>query len=147
MGMPAEDSEDEADEQQFDRSSRILGQSLGQYESNKHGIPVILELLVNYFEENPLQIRTQGIFRKQAAVYEEKILEAACACKKNSFILKVQDAHIVCGVIKQFFLQLKEPIVPYEVYENIMSVSGHEWPDNEQQQDQYVKVVLDGLPA
>jgi hypothetical protein len=42
---------------------------------------------------------SEGIFRKQAAVYEERILEAAIANKKLKFIQRIDDPNIVAGII------------------------------------------------
>jgi hypothetical protein len=46
----------------------------------------------------------EGIFRKQAAILEEKVLEAALANKKYRFIERIENPHIICGVVKQFFM-------------------------------------------
>lgn len=42
----------------------------------------------------------EGIFRKQAAMFEEKLLAAAIAAKKITYLARVEDPHIVACVFK-----------------------------------------------
>ena len=54
----------------------------------------------------------------------------------------MNDGYVISGVIKKFFTNLTEPIIPYEVYDKIMSINGVS-PD---QEVDFVKSILKLLP-
>ncbi|CAD8203620.1 unnamed protein product [Paramecium pentaurelia] len=135
--------DDEIDsDDNFNKDSKILGLNLDEYERNKYGIPIILDMLVQYFEKQPEKLKTEGIFRKQAAVYEEKVVEAALACQKVGFVNKVENAHTIACVFKQFFLKLKEPIMTYQLYEWVVQNK----PQIEQNLEVSVQMLFDYMP-
>ena len=67
---------------------------------NDQQIPIYLDMMVAYFENKQDKLIVEGIFRKQAAMFEEKLLAAALAGKKINYLAKVEDAHIVACVFK-----------------------------------------------
>ena len=64
----------------------VLGLHLHEYELNKHGIPVILDVLISAFCNNPEYMATEGIFRKNASY--KKIVELELLLKKKFSIKK-----------------------------------------------------------
>ncbi|CAD8121404.1 unnamed protein product [Paramecium sonneborni] len=136
------DDDDMDSEDNFDKDSKILGLNLHEYELNKFGIPVILDMLVQYFLKQPEKLKTEGLFRKQAAVYEEKIVEAALACQKVGFINKVENPHTIACVFKQFFFKLQEPLVSYQLYDWVVQNK----PQIEQNLEVSVQMLLDYMP-
>ncbi len=46
---------------------------------------------------------SEGIFRKQASVFEERLLEAAIANRRLRYVQKLEDPNIVAGIISLTF--------------------------------------------
>jgi hypothetical protein len=66
------------------------------------------------------------------------------ANKKYQFIGRIEDPHVVCGIIKQFFLALPEPVIPFNVYDRILEHSSGKVTGETALQ--YVLMVLGALP-
>ena len=47
---------------------------------------------------------------------------------KGSLMLhKVGEIHVVCGLLKDFFRKLKEPLVTHKLHRNFMQAAGRVW--------------------
>lgn len=72
-------------------------------------------------------------------------MEAALACEKISFVQSVENAHVVAGVFKQFFLKLPDPLMPYSIYDYVIkNVSQQNF---EQEKDNVIRTIYSQMPA
>lgn len=61
--------------------SKVLGLHLHEYELNRQGIPIVIDVLVTLFVNNEAYLKLEGIFRKNAAASKELEVEAILSKK------------------------------------------------------------------
>lgn len=79
-----------------------------------------------------LVIDTEGIFRRSGNI--QRINELKKRINEGAFIdMSSEDTHVVAGVLKTFLRDLQEPLLTYELYDEITQFLGNEeifWKDN-----------------
>lgn len=82
-------------------------------------IPPIVKQCIEYFNEpnNLLAIETEGIFRRSASIQKIKELkQIANRGEKITF----DDPHEAAVLLKTFLRELREPLLTYELYDEVM---------------------------
>eukprot|EP01114_Cavostelium_apophysatum_P013513 TRINITY_DN3289_c0_g1_i1.p1 TRINITY_DN3289_c0_g1~~TRINITY_DN3289_c0_g1_i1.p1 ORF type:complete len:665 (-),score=156.22 TRINITY_DN3289_c0_g1_i1:9-2003(-) len=105
---------------------RVFGVSLVEIFKRKHqcgdnGIPFIVKKLVEFFDEKTLQ--TEGLFRISASQlqldsYRQELDDG------NDVGFLSQQVHIVANLLKVFFRELPEPLIPFAMYEQFQEIAG-----------------------
>jgi hypothetical protein len=67
------------------------------YEMGKHGIPIVLEILIYYFKTKPKGLLLEGLFRKSVSIDEENELLAQISNKNYDSLLEVGNPHIIAS--------------------------------------------------
>ncbi|XP_018084089.1 rho GTPase activating protein 11A, gene 1 L homeolog isoform X2 [Xenopus laevis] len=93
---------------------KVFGTSLHslpyQYLPEYGNVPVILVIACNYLEKH---ISTEGLFRKSGSVVRQKQLKAKLENGENC--LSTALPCDVAGILKQFFRELPEPLLPTDL--------------------------------
>eukprot|EP01087_Luapelamoeba_hula_P016378 TRINITY_DN5034_c0_g1_i1.p1 TRINITY_DN5034_c0_g1~~TRINITY_DN5034_c0_g1_i1.p1 ORF type:complete len:441 (+),score=80.62 TRINITY_DN5034_c0_g1_i1:28-1323(+) len=84
----------------------------------KHTIPPFLEASFVYIEERALN--TEGLFREPGSKTDMQDLVAKINAHRPVQISDVKNPHTVAGLIKSYFRELKEPLIPFRLYEPIL---------------------------
>ena len=125
----------------FQVQNRFFGADLNLLVDDDHPLPVVLSKLMTSIEVRALFI--EGIYRKSGALptvrnvrkmveTEESECDSAKFKYENVHIFTDQDelnfdetpVHVVATLIKSFFREMAEPLIPFELYENFLNVSG-----------------------
>lgn len=88
------------------------------------GIPMVLQLLVGYFKEKPSALLQEGIFRKSVSVDEENETLQELSSRNFAYLHQITNPHLIASLIKKFFTNLKEPVVPFPLYDRLMHDQG-----------------------
>jgi GTPase-activating protein BEM2 len=105
------------------RASFIDRSSLG-IADRADDIPPLLAACVAEIEKRGL--REEGIYRVPGSVKDIQAILAAVGRKKSKLMPlgSIQDIHAVCGAVKQYFRDLADPLVPYDVYDQVVAMAG-----------------------
>ena len=94
------------------------------YELNDLGIPIILQVLIYYFRNKPSGLKEEGIFRKSVSVDEENETLTELGKRHYDYLDSITNPHLVASLIKKFFSNLKEPIIPFQAFKQLMHDQG-----------------------
>ncbi|CAD8116562.1 unnamed protein product [Paramecium sonneborni] len=92
-----------------------FGSNLTDQKLNQFGIPIILDCLLSYFVTNADRFLKPNIFRKQGSINEEEQLYTLLNNENYECLNVVEDARIVCSMIKRFFTSLPDPLIPQDL--------------------------------
>ena len=80
------------------------------------------------FDSSPCLAPQRGIYRVPGGDRLVKELREKYIQGKGSLMLhKVGEIHVVCGLLKDFFRKLKEPLVTHKLHRNFMQAAGRFW--------------------
>ena len=85
-------------------------------------VPLLFQLLAGYFRSNQSAMRTTGIFRVTGSDKKVRELELHLSRGNYAFLAQVNDPHVVVGYWKRVLRELKQPLVPFEVYNMFANV-------------------------
>ncbi|CAD8109317.1 unnamed protein product [Paramecium sonneborni] len=94
---------------------RPFGLNLINQKLNQFGIPIIVDCLLSYFLVNPDRFLRPHIFRKQGSIDEEEQLYTLLNNQNYECLNVVEDVRIVCSMIKRFFIELPDPLIPQDI--------------------------------
>lgn len=78
---------------------------------------------INFYQFPYLVIDTEGIFRRSGNI--ARINELKKRINEGAFIdMSSEDTHVVAGVLKTFLRDLHEPLLTYELYDEIIQFLG-----------------------
>jgi hypothetical protein len=97
---------------------------LENYELGELGIPMVLQLLVGYFKEKPQSLLQEGIFRKSVSIDEENETLGELSGRNFGYLQQITNPHLIASLIKKFFTNLKEPIVPFALFDRLLHDQG-----------------------
>ncbi|XP_028033805.1 rho GTPase-activating protein 8 [Bombyx mandarina] len=104
------------------------------------GIPPIVRQCVEFLSR-PDALETEGIFRRSANMVTVKQLQNSC--NQGEPISFRDDPHIAAVLLKTFLRDLEEPVLTYDLYEEILKFQS--WPNAEKPRN--VKIlILERLP-
>lgn len=123
--------------------SRQFGVSLSFIKENNENvaIPPIVSQCVEFLSQ-PDALETEGLFRRSANV--TLVREAQAKCNRGELVDFRDNVHLAAVLLKRFFRELEEPLLTYELYDDIMqfqSIPKEERP-------RHVKIlILERLPV
>lgn len=102
-------------------------------------IPPVVKQCVEYLEQ-PDALETEGIFRRSANASKVRTLKDAANLGQ---ILQFDDPHEAAVLLKKFLRELKEPLLTYALYDEIMHFQS--WSKDEQLRNVSI-LVMEKLP-
>jgi len=78
-------------------------------------VPIIVEKCVKYFDSTKAA-QTEGIFRMSPSAAKLGELAKAFDMGISVNLKRVQDAHLIAGLLKKYFRDLPEPLFTFELY-------------------------------
>lgn len=124
----ASDTLTQTDASERDEPTKQFGVSLQFIQENyKVVIPPIVKECVEYFNEpnNLLAIETEGIFRRSANVQKIRVLKQIANRGER---ITFDDPHEAAVLLKTFLRELKEPLLTYDLYDEIMQFQSMMFP-------------------
>ena len=99
-----------------------FGASLNWISENNDSatIPPIVKKCVEFLS-TPEHLETLGIFRRSANVAEVKATQAKINAGEDITFDDHTDVHLVAVLLKAFFRELPEPLLTFDVFEDVMS--------------------------
>ena len=110
-------------------STGIFGgdlQTILQRPDTEGGVPKIVRVLMAKLRANHDEgVRTEGIFRVPGDATEMREMRESLnqGADVDTEIAKCNNAHSVAGLLKMFFRELPEPILSFDLYDDLIRVS------------------------
>ena len=76
-----------------------IGQNLDCFKLSENGIPELIEMLSNYFDLFPENLKLLGIFRVSGSLSEEEKLEQALKDNNFEYIFEIDDGKVIASHI------------------------------------------------
>ncbi|CCH58068.1 hypothetical protein TBLA_0A02690 [Henningerozyma blattae CBS 6284] len=135
--------------------SVLYGSTLvARCEFEKRSTPLIITKCIQYIESDKEFLQTEGIYRKSASQSLVEKLETRFSVSKNYDAdpkmrkLMEQDIHAVASALKRYLRQLPNSIIPFEIYDELISLIRREnlpkflpLNDNLKQNPMYLKTI------
>ncbi|XP_030753735.1 rho GTPase-activating protein 1 isoform X1 [Sitophilus oryzae] len=102
-------------------------------------IPPVVKQCIEYLDQ-PDALETEGIFRRSANMSKVKALKEQANAGK---VLTFEDPHEAAVLLKKFLRELKEPLLTYELYDEIMQFQSF---SKEEQLRNVSILVMEKLP-
>lgn len=99
-------------------------------------IPPVVRMCVDHLALSDI-IDTEGIFRRSGNISRINELKRRIN-EGNFFEMSSEDTHVVAGLLKTFLRDLNEPLLTYELYDEIIQFL--DWPKEERSRN--VKLIL-----
>ncbi|XP_072138219.1 unconventional myosin-IXAa isoform X1 [Mobula birostris] len=103
-------------------SSRQFGVEVSRLTNDERTVPLVVEKLINYIEMHGLY--TEGIYRKSGSTNKIKELKQGLDTDINSMNLDEYSIHVIASVFKQWLRDLPNPLMTYELYDEILRAMG-----------------------
>uniref|UniRef100_H2YUM3 Myosin motor domain-containing protein n=1 Tax=Ciona savignyi TaxID=51511 RepID=H2YUM3_CIOSA len=125
------------------KPKKLFGESLASLASKESSVPTFIDKCISYMEMNG--IYQEGIYRKSAAVAQNKLLEESLnkdiECQKVNF--DDYNIHCVASCFKKFLRSLPSPLVPYDKYFEFLQAARI---TKEREKVNALYHVLEGIP-
>jgi len=127
---------------------RVFGIPLDELLSRPNGatdgIPIFIRKALDFIMTSEEALKTEGVFRISAGnlaleQYKETIDSG------NEVDFNAASPHVVCNLIKMFFRELPEPVIPYNYYDECVNAAGEK--PNESRFDKYRGIFTRMPPA
>ncbi|XP_023695583.1 rho GTPase-activating protein 1 [Paramormyrops kingsleyae] len=97
---------------------------LSERNADKEGIPLVMQETVAFLKECGLQI--EGIFRRAANVTLVKSIQNRYNSGEVVDLHELADVHLAAVILKTFLRELPEPILTYQLYNDVVNFSNVE---------------------
>ncbi|KAL0207143.1 hypothetical protein P9112_012854 [Eukaryota sp. TZLM1-RC] len=97
----------------------VFGVSLSDLPPSELPIPSVVRTCVSFIETNCLKV--QGIFRVPGVVSQILELKSRFDSGENVDFSSTTNPNDVCGVLKLYFRELGEPLIPYGLFSQVFS--------------------------
>ncbi|CAD8200384.1 unnamed protein product [Paramecium pentaurelia] len=104
---------------QIKQSQSSFGSHLNNQKLNQFQIPIVIDYLLSYFAINTDRFLIPDIFRQQGSIIDEEQLQQMLINENYEYLNTIEDVRIVCSLIKKFFLELAEPLIPDQIFQQI----------------------------
>ena len=84
---------------------------------------IILIVLIIIQLYNKDILKSKGIFRISGSINDEEKLKKAIMHNDIDEILNIKDYNVVAGAMRKLFRELKTPLFPYDLYEELKILS------------------------
>ena len=93
-------------------------------------MPLIFYVLTGYFRSEPDKLKTEGLFRITSAGSKMRELEAHLRagnfCRLSTLMNSYNDNHMVTNMIKRTLINMKSPLIPYNLYHKFAELGNYE---------------------
>jgi len=103
--------------------NKFFGADLGSLVDDDHPVPIVLNKMLMSIEVRALFV--EGIYRKSGALPTVRNMRKLIEDSENQDELCFDDVpiHVIATLVKSFFREMAEPLIPFELYENFLNVS------------------------
>ncbi|KAM8904600.1 rho GTPase-activating protein 1 isoform 1-T3 [Spinachia spinachia] len=113
---------------------------LRQRSPDGDAIPVVMRDTISFLSEQGLEI--EGIFRRSANVTLVKQVQLRYNCGETVDFKEMEDIHLAAVILKTFLRELPEPLLTYQLYNDIINFNAVS-NDN---QESLMKTLVESLP-
>eukprot|EP00027_Filamoeba_sp_ATCC50430_P018157 CAMPEP_0168569028 /NCGR_PEP_ID=MMETSP0413-20121227/15907_1 /TAXON_ID=136452 /ORGANISM="Filamoeba nolandi, Strain NC-AS-23-1" /LENGTH=622 /DNA_ID=CAMNT_0008601433 /DNA_START=86 /DNA_END=1954 /DNA_ORIENTATION=+ len=104
-------------------------------------VPIVVQSAIDYLNAKALQV--EGIFRISGPKTEVDSIKRAYEEGQKVFLNRVENVHVVSGVLKLYLRELPAPLLTFELYDQFMLIPGVPEPEERAKK---LKPLIDALP-
>ncbi|KAG0722309.1 Rho GTPase-activating protein 12 [Chionoecetes opilio] len=108
---------------------------------DKTNIPIFVLLCIRSIEQSEENLQTDGLYRISGNAALIQKIRFEVAQRKYEVLSQEKEIHNLSGALKLFFRELKEPLIPYDNYDDFIRATGSEYRRMNQQADKLTKAI------
>jgi hypothetical protein len=89
--------------------------------TNQPRIPEFVKRCITAIESSEDNLKTDGLYRASGNLSQVQKIRLQVDQNNLSVIDQEEDVHVLTGVLKLFFRELKEPLIPYHAFRKAIS--------------------------
>ncbi|XP_045585070.1 uncharacterized protein [Procambarus clarkii] len=120
----------------------VFGSTLAELHiQDKTTIPIFVLQCINHIEKNHENLHTDGLYRISGNAAQIQKIRFEVAQRNYSILSREKEIHNLSGALKLFFRELKEPLIPFDNYQDFIQATGSEYRRMNQQVEKLTKAV------
>ncbi|XP_042218533.1 uncharacterized protein LOC121863788 isoform X7 [Homarus americanus] len=120
----------------------VFGSTLAELRvQDKTAIPIFVLQCINHIEKTQENLRTDGLYRISGNAAQIQKIRFEVAQRNYTILSREKEIHNLSGALKLFFRELKEPLIPFDNYQDFIQATGSEYRKMNQQADKLTKAV------
>ncbi|XP_071548060.1 uncharacterized protein [Panulirus ornatus] len=120
----------------------VFGSTLAELSvQDKTTIPIFVLQCINHIEKSEENLRTDGLYRISGNAAQIQKIRFEVAQRNYTILSREKEIHNLSGALKLFFRELKEPLIPFDNYQEFIQATGSEYRRMNQQADKLTKAV------
>ncbi|KAK8731893.1 hypothetical protein OTU49_007317, partial [Cherax quadricarinatus] len=120
----------------------VFGSTLSELHiQDKTTIPIFVLQCINHIEKSQENLRTDGLYRISGNAAQIQKIRFEVAQRNYIILSQEKEIHNLSGALKLFFRELKEPLIPFDNYQDFIQATGSEYRRINQQVDRLSKAV------
>lgn len=84
-------------------------------------VPAFVQRCIAAIENSEENLKTDGLYRASGNLSQVQKIRLQVDQNNLSVIDQEEDVHVLTGVLKLFFRELKEPLIPYHAFRKAIS--------------------------
>ncbi|KAK3879952.1 hypothetical protein Pcinc_015516 [Petrolisthes cinctipes] len=120
----------------------VFGSTLAElHQQDKTAIPIFVLQCINHIEKSDENLKTDGLYRISGNAAQIQKIRFEVAQRNYTILSQEKEIHNLSGSLKLFFRELKEPLIPYDIYHDFIQATGSEFRRKHQQVEKLNKAV------
>ncbi|KAK4320023.1 hypothetical protein Pmani_009092 [Petrolisthes manimaculis] len=120
----------------------VFGSTLAElHQQDKTAIPIFVLQCINHIEKSDENLQTDGLYRISGNAAQIQKIRFEVAQRNYTILSQEKEIHNLSGSLKLFFRELKEPLIPYDIYNDFIQATGSEFRRKNQQVEKLNKAV------
>jgi len=104
------------------KNEPVFGSTLQLLARAEHSdVPMFVKKCISIIESKPEYLSTDGVYRQSGNLSVVQRLRLQIDQGNFSVLDSIDDVHVLTGALKLFFRELKEPLIPWEAVEKLLS--------------------------
>lgn len=106
------------------KNEPVFGSTLSLLSRVEHGdVPMFVRKCVQIIESKPEYLTTDGVYRQSGNLSVIQKIRLQVDQGNIAILDTVDDVHVLTGALKLFFRELKEPLIPWNCVESLISAT------------------------
>lgn len=104
------------------KNEPVFGSTLQLLARSEHSeVPMFVKKCISIIESKPEYLSTDGVYRQSGNLSVVQRLRLQIDQGNFGVLDNVDDVHVLTGALKLFFRELKEPLIPWDAVEKLLS--------------------------
>ncbi|XP_065206308.1 rho GTPase-activating protein 12-like isoform X3 [Planococcus citri] len=106
-------------------------------------VPLFVQRCINCIEKSEENMKTDGLYRASGNLSQVQKIRLQVDQNNLSVIEEEEDVHVLTGALKLFFRELKEPLIPYQLFQKAIKAAHNH---NKKEKISQFREIVKALP-